>query len=708
MRWAAGLVVVLGLLSAAAGVAIAVAGFAPIPFGDQFDFFRRFYAAGGWDGYGLAELYARHNEHRLVVPRIWFLIDLGLFGGTQALLNTTIVLSSAAHAAMLAVVYRALGHRGPAAWLFAGLALGAVLSPAQWENLVWGFQVQFVQVWLFATLAFAAVAFGAERRPWLGALGGVICGLASTYSMANGLLVWPLLVALALWVRLPRWPSAVVIGVAAAVMTVELSSFHAHPGHGDPSDTVLHPIVLLRYALRYLTSGVAGIGEQEQEFLGGVLAGVAVAIGLHALVRRDRFRPAHGVLLAVAAFVIGAALVTALGRVNFGLAQANTARYTTPSFIFMVATAGLLIDRLMRVDGAHWRIAGVIAGGALLLLPGLVDGWRRLPHVIGERDMRVGAVVGYLAGGYRPALLPALYPLPTILPLQVLQRLDRDGQGPFARRDAFRPPVDLRARWIEIPADTCAGHIDRALADPVEGVVVSGWAAATGSSRQPDWLLVIDPAGAVVAWGASRVRRDDVGAAVGSGFLARGFDAFGQADAKGPFRVVGLFADGSRCQVGDPFDAKPPRFLARLPVGALPAAGGAWAVAAATDPARVGEVPVEATPAVGSLGGQSDFAASITLDPPVGPASLAIPVRTGAYPIGVTIVVRDSQLGDIIDRHDFARPSETAWNWLILRDPGGFADSGRSFRVDITAIGTHPWQGAAVGRPYWISSGDGG
>ena len=61
MRAAVILAVAVGLISALAGIAVAVVAFEPIPFADFIDFYRRFFEVGGWSGYGFAELYERHN-----------------------------------------------------------------------------------------------------------------------------------------------------------------------------------------------------------------------------------------------------------------------------------------------------------------------------------------------------------------------------------------------------------------------------------------------------------------------------------------------------------------------------------------------------------------------------------------------------------------------------------------------------------------------
>ncbi len=678
----------LGLGSALAGVAVAILAFEPIPFGDFVDFFRRFFEVGGWDGYGPAELYAHHNEHRLVVPRLWFLADVALFDGTQGFLITVIVLSSALHAAILAGLFRSLGHGGAMLWGFAAVALGAALSPAQWENLVWGFQVQFIQVWLFATLAFVAVAVAgdATARPWRGVALGILAALAATYSMANGLLVWPLLVGLALWCGVRGAPLILLAAAALAVVTIELAGFRAHPGHGDPFETLAQPLALARYALRYLTSGIGMIGTLGQELVGAALVATVMATAVDALVRRRRYRPAHAVLLAVAAFVIGAALVTGLGRVTFGIGQANSVRYTTPSFVFLIAVAALLLDRAARLERRHAAATALAAAAVLLVVPGVVDGFRHRAVILAARDARANAVIAYLAGGYRPETLIALYPFRMAMPYEVLRKLEAARLGPFAAAATLAPPPALLAGPVAMPGETCRGNIDAVNSDPVLGLVASGWAAAEGGSRQPAWILLVDTAGSLVGWGASRTARGDVGKALGIGWRGRGFDAHGHHRVDGPVRIVGMFADGGSCRVGEPTPPAPPRFVDAVPADALQATESTWTVTAGPNPDRLGNEapPAEVGPAIGSLGPGSRLEAHLDFVSDTGNATLLVPVRTGAFPIGVAIVLRDAATGAELDRHEFSRPSDRGWTWLRLAVA---SEAGRRLRLEVTAVG---------------------
>lgn len=682
---------------------VAVVAFEPIPFADFIDFYRHFFEAGGWSGYGFAELYEHHNEHRLVVPRLWFLADVALFAGTQWFLIVVIVLSSVAHGATLSWLFRSLGHRGALGWVFAALSLGAVLSPAQWDNLVWAFQVQFVQVWLFATLAFVAVCADNALQPWGRVTVAIMFGLASTYSMANGLLVWPLLVGLTMWCGLRGWPFRLLLAVALGVIALEVAGYQSNPGHGSPLQALQQPMALALYVLRYLTNGIGQIGTLGQEILGVILILTVGAFTVDAIRNRDRYRPAHAVLLAVAAFVLGAALLTAVGRVTFGVGQANSVRYATPSFLFLLATLALLLDRLARVERRHARPIGVGIAAILLLVPGLVDGLLQLPKVIGTRDARANAIAAYLAGGFRPETMRPLHPGWPIIPMTVLQQLDQASLGPFADRSRFLPSARLRQGPVPQPNEACRGDVESVVSNPVDGVVVTGWAAAFDSSDQPAWLLVTDSSGSVVGWGGSLIERKDIGKTLGIGRLGRGFAAVGERPVAGPIDIVGVFDDGSLCRVASGLPAAPPRFLAELPDDALPA-GDAWSVVEGQRPDRAGTVepPERARPVIGTLGTESHLLARLDVQARNEAMALAMPVRTGPYPLNVSVLVRDPETGNEVANHTFGRPSDSGWVWLVFYELADPQIAGRRLQLEVAAAGPYPWQGVAVGRPYWI------
>lgn len=706
MKWVAWFGAILGVVVALTGIGLTFLIYTPVPFGDQIDFFRRFYEAGGWQNYGLAELYARHNEHRLVVPRLWFLADLRWFDGRQVLTFGGILASAAMHAVLLALLFRGLGSRGWAAVVFLLVALGAMLSPAQWENLTWGFQIQFVQVWLFATLAFAFLAWtpvgerNAEPRIVLILL-ALLSALASTYSMMNGIVVWPLLLLLAWWRRLPGWSVGTIAAVGAAVIAVEVYGFTVHAGHGDPSETIKQPLDLLRYAARYLTAGVSVIGTLGQEVLGGVLMVYALAMGMWAIVWRNRFRPAHAALLAVAGFVIGAALMTGLGRLPFGLGQANSGRYATPSLVFLLAMGALVFDQIRSLNRRSLTVWASVVGVLLLLVPGLVDGLKPLPDLIDRRDARRHAVTAFLAGGYRPDALKAIYPLWPINAQSMLTNLSRTGEGPFAVIEDFQAPVGL-GTYVALPERICAGQIIGVRNDPVDGVVATGW-VPTGIGRWPEWVLATDTQDRVIAWGLARTVPVE-GHPDGNG---RGFEAIGPwgGAAVEAVNLIGVLSKDRYCRIAETVVPETPRFVEQVETILGSASPAPWRIVEGdADAAGTSSVPppAGAALAIGSFD-KSDarFVAEASVVPLPKPAILALPVRTGDYPIDVRVDVVAAD-DAVIDGYGFGRPSAPGWNWLLLRGPAeGFV--GKSdLRLRVTAPGRQQWRAVAVGRPVWI------
>lgn len=437
-------VLALSLVTALIGVAVVVVVHEPIPFEDFLDFLRRFREAGGWAGYGVEQFQARHNEHRLVVPRLWFLLDLWAVDGRQTLLVTVNVASMVVLAWLLARLTLALGCGWRVAAIFGLVAMAGMLSPVQAKNLVWGFQVQFIQVWLFALAACALVGLarpGGETRGdfpvAIATVGAIACGLASTYTMANGLLVWPALICLALWRRLPSPATGAILVVGTAVMAIEVAGFEPHPGHGDPADTIARPAALARYALRYLTSAVSTIGTLGQELLGAALIAFLGATAALALRRRERVTAAQGALLAFAGFIVASALVTALGRVNLGIGQANSMRYATPSMLFLLTCAALALPHVVGVWRPATRAWAILVGVALLLVPGLVDGINNAGWLVAERDARVIAVTTYLSGDDRPEAYRPLYPPSPAVARETLEWLDRENLGPFSMRARY-------------------------------------------------------------------------------------------------------------------------------------------------------------------------------------------------------------------------------------------------------------------------------
>ncbi|MEQ8371299.1 MAG: hypothetical protein RIC83_11585, partial [Alphaproteobacteria bacterium] len=553
--------VVLALFSAAWGIIYQLTLSSSVPQNDIIDFYKQFLDAGGFAGYGLDLLYQRHNEHRLFVPKLWFLADIALVDARQTLLLTVISLSAVAHAGLIAALFRGLGQSRSATALAFIVAAGAMLSPVQWENLIQGFQVQFVQVWLFATLSFALIAW-APAEPGRGGVlalavaGAALAGLCSTYSMINGLAVWPLLVIFALWRRLPAVWVLFLAAVGGAVLAVEVPGFFTRPGGGHLPGMQTDPLTVLRFMARYLTSAIDDIGSTGQEIVGSLAFAGLIIAGIHALVRPGRVSGVHMALLAASAFVLASAVTTAMGRLHMGLGAANTSRYATPSMVFLVICGLLVYDGLCRRQWPRLRAWFTLVGVALLLVPGLVHEGRSLLSRFVVRDFARMAIASHLAGGYRPQTLIFLYPHWPVRPDEVARAMQKAGLGPFSELQRFMPPASALADGPAVDAPACNGEVRFLRIDPVNGVTFGSWLSNAETGARPPWVVGRDQDGRVVAWGAEWEARGDYAPILDPGLFGRGHAAFGPVPDVPVERITveGVFDDGRRCRLAGSFE----------------------------------------------------------------------------------------------------------------------------------------------------------
>ena len=214
-----------------------------------------------------AWLWVQHSEHRLIIPKIFLAIDLSLFRVTKNFYWQASAIQLL-HLILLAWSMRVLGGWRGAVWRTgAGLAAFCLFCPTQWENFTWGFQVCFVLPGLFATLSFVGLLMywmdsrhPDRQRSWLWLAASNLAALGATYSLANGTLLWPILIAAAILLRL-KLPATLSFVVAGTVSTA-LYFFHylRPPWHADPLSSLGQPIGLVKYLAGYFGSchGSAG------------------------------------------------------------------------------------------------------------------------------------------------------------------------------------------------------------------------------------------------------------------------------------------------------------------------------------------------------------------------------------------------------------------------------------------------------------------
>jgi hypothetical protein len=560
--WAAAILAVLAALAIAADTGgWIVRSYSSLPFWDQWDVVADF-AKIKAGTYQAADLIKQHGEHRIVFPRLIFFADQ-LFGRGQDIVNlAAIAVIQLLHAALLIRLLGPLRRPGLVAAAAAVLALLTFLG--QWENLVWGFQVQFVAVYMLATasymlLAKAAQAKGARRR--LAFAGCCACLVMAVFSMANGLAAGGLAVVLSLVLRAPRWMTTVLAGLTAVVAALYLRNYAPVPDHSTLAYALAHPAAYLEYVANYIgnIAGLLAHRPPTARFFtvlatGPLLLGVAgLGLAAGALVRESRSRfadPTNAVLLAVMAFVLASAALTALGRLNYGVDQAHASRYLTPGAVFWAAQVAYWA-RALTAWPARLRGAGAVLLTALFAL--LIWNQARQGPIVEQHAIGMWSAEDALLSRVRDdAALGAAY----FQPGQALARaqvLDRYDLSIYAQPEADWLGKRLDAIARRAPAQACIGAFDALRAPPrnaANQAVAAGWAWDAEHDRLPRRILMIDARGVVVGFGATGIVRPDVQAARAEVDSKRsGWTGFARLDGR-PVEALALLSDGAACALG--------------------------------------------------------------------------------------------------------------------------------------------------------------
>jgi len=341
-------IILLGLSLAIIALAVAggVLNYSPVPFWDMWNgtlqFVMNFNDGDRWS------LWSQHNEHRIVLARLLFLLDENIFGGTGVFLivmNYVLVLIAASIYWGVLVILNRQHVSGPVIAM-AALFLTAILFLwTQENNLTWGFQSQFFLAQLLPLSALLLLSLSSlnPNQSTLWFCIACILGTLSVGTMANGLLALPLLAVLALLLRMRIWRIAALLVLSVAYFWFYFLDYTRPPGHGSILTSFLErPLDTVLFTFSYLGSPVyepvggglrGGIAAGLLGILFVLLSGIAAAI----ILPRASSDPVRTALIVFIVFIGGTALATAGGRVDFGLVAAVASRYTTPSLMAWAA-----------------------------------------------------------------------------------------------------------------------------------------------------------------------------------------------------------------------------------------------------------------------------------------------------------------------------------------------------------------------------------
>jgi hypothetical protein len=317
-----------------------------------------------------SDLMAQHNEHRLFFPQLlmltmadishwaiaWEIAASSLFAVLSTLLIIQLLRQTFPDQTLL---------RRALIVLFSWI----VLSPAQFENWLWGWQVQWLMT-VLALLVVVAVLSPPKALSWKHLAIAAAAATVADYSLASGVLAW----VVGLIVLFCRGESArrKWVWTTAAVLIAAPYYYHYHStSNGSLSYAVKHLFTLIEYTVVYLGGPLAHFNLNAAKAFGALELVVFLAAAVYIGLRRRAELARLGPWIGIALFAGAGAVLTGEGRLKLGLYQALASRYVTISLLFLVATIVIAAVSLEAQLRAAPRLVSIAAAVSVLAVGAL-------------------------------------------------------------------------------------------------------------------------------------------------------------------------------------------------------------------------------------------------------------------------------------------------------------------------------------------------
>jgi hypothetical protein len=516
-------------------ISLAVMGgiinYSSIPHWDMWDGTLNFFARVQ-SGDGSAWWY-QHNEHRIVLARVLFYVDNYFFHGKSASLvieNYLLVIISG-YFFWLYLISNSLRK-------FSYSNIFAILVICPWlffwsqdNNLTWGFQVQFFLAQLLPLIAlyFLAKSIDSWKFYWTACFVGIL----SAGTMANGLMILPLMaIYYGIYKRLII-KTFILIIISAIVFYIYFKGYHSPDGHGKLLDSLINnPINYMWYFLYYIGSPfyyifqTTNIGKFVAALAGGIILFSTISISLYQLKFSNKRDPFSSALLFYIYFIFITALLTAGGRLIFGVDQALSSRYTTPAMMAYCALFIIFVLKYKKGDNFYINkyIFVVYIIISLLMLFFQFKALKPSRDILSVREVAaLSLALGISDDDYIGNVYPYKIQAINIAELAVKKDYSIFGLSPYIE-------VKNKIGLIEPHSHLkkCVGDLDKVelISGENKFVRLNGWISSPENSKYPLLVKISDSKGQTVGFSLTGSRRPDIAEQHGAKYTFSGFRGY--------------------------------------------------------------------------------------------------------------------------------------------------------------------------------------
>jgi hypothetical protein len=549
-------------LGALTYIALAVIGafnsYSPVPYWDMWNGYIEFYdkvKSGDW-----ASWWIQHNDHRIILTRLFFWIDLSWFKGSGwflIVINYLLVCLSS-YFLLLFLIERIPEEKDKSTRRILSLIILMLsFSWIQAENFTCGFQSQFFLSQLLPLISFFFLHKASNDSKGSGWFFFIACifGVISAGSMVNSILVLPLMTLLAFILKMKRQQIVILFLLSILVITLYFNNYHFRDQRGSFIDNIISdPVGVVQYLLIYIGGPICHMTVKKlavPQFAGLFLIASAIIFLRHNLFQSSK----ASLQLAVLTYILyigGTAFCTAGGRLPFGLEQALSSRYQTPALMAWIAL--LVLYAPMIAEGLRCYPARIIA--ALMFVPILL-----FPHQLNATHSKQSELFDrYIAALSLELGIKDQSQISSIFPsadwaLSIAKRPAEKNWSIFGNpliKDAneiIGQPVSSRSRI------QCQGGIDEIsiISGHKRYVKVGGWIFQKKENRRPKILHFYNKKGKVIGYALTGQPRKDLKKTISSNAFRSGFKGYLLArEKREAFTIRGYFPDCELTVVPDP------------------------------------------------------------------------------------------------------------------------------------------------------------
>jgi hypothetical protein len=335
-------------------------------------------------------------------------------------------------------------------------------------------------------------------------------------SLASGLLVWPVLLVVCFFEGAPVRTLLTAATAGVAMWIFYFIGYISPPECASPWVSLIHPMTVAAFTFTFLTSV---FGSTPFRFA-GVLGVSSLSIGiigfiLYSRASRDPLWRLRAFFVYLALFIVATALLTGLGRLNYGLGQASAIRYRTPSLIFWASILGLGFSWWNGIAGGIGRSLGTQIFSVIFLAVFVLPAQQAPIEQFARMSKQINRDSIALAFDATDDVYGRLFCLKPDLVCRYAPFLRENHLSIFADRLFTARGESLTNLFVRTSAQECSGSFEglKLLDDPAKQKgTVFGWGWLRRESRGPETIVLADNGGTIVGLAHGMEPRPDVAA----------------------------------------------------------------------------------------------------------------------------------------------------------------------------------------------------